>query len=58
MDKLKMLQKNRTLKSHIYSEYEDRFQSFGLLSMGMMIIGILLPTSKREKTVKRRNFFE
>ena len=40
----------RTLKSHIYSEYEDRFQSFAIISMGLMIMGMLLPT--RKKTYK------
>ena len=40
----------RTLKSHIYTEYEDRFQSFAIISMGLMIMGMLLPT--RKKTYK------
>ena len=51
------MMEKRTLKSHIYSEYEDRFQSFALLSMGMMIIGILLPTSKKEKNSKKEELF-
>jgi Ca-activated chloride channel family protein len=37
----------RSLKSHIYSEYEDRFQSFAFISMGLMIAGMLLPTRKK-----------
>ena len=47
----------RTLKSHIYSEYEDRFQSFAMLSVGIMIIGILLPTSKRIRNQKEEDYF-
>ena len=42
----------RSLKSHIYSEYEDRFQSFAFLSMGLMIAGMLLPTRKNSNNVK------
>ena len=52
------MMEKRTLKSHIYSEYEDRFQSFAFLSMGIMIIGILLPTSKKYKNSKKDKFFE
>jgi Ca-activated chloride channel family protein len=39
----------RTLKSHVYSEYEDRYQSFAILSIGLMIAGILMPTRNKEK---------
>ena len=42
----------RSLKSHIYSEYEDRFQSFAFISMGLMIVGMLLPTRKNNNNVK------
>jgi len=42
----------RSLKSHIYSEYEDRFQSFAFISMGLMIAGMLLPTRKNSNNVK------
>ena len=42
----------RSLKSHIYSEYEDRFQSFAFISMGLMIAGMLLPTRKNKNNVK------
>jgi len=42
----------RSLKSHIYSEYEDRFQSFAFISMGFMIAGMLLPTRKNKNNVK------
>ena len=51
------LMEKRTLKSHIYSEYEDRFQSFAMLSVGIMIIGILLPTSKRIRNQKEEGYF-
>jgi len=47
----------RTLKSHIYSQYEDRFQSFAIISMGIMIIGILLPTSRKQRSNKKENYF-
>ena len=43
----------RSLKSHIYSEYEDRFQSFAFISMGLMIAGMLLPTRKNKNNVKK-----
>ena len=43
----------RSLKSHIYSEYEDRFQSFAFISMGFMIAGMLLPTRKNKNNVKK-----
>ena len=39
----------RTLKSHVYSEYEDRYQSFAILSIGLMISGILMPTRNKEE---------
>jgi len=42
----------RSLKSHIYSEYEDRFQSFAFISMGLMIAGMLLPTRKNKNNIK------
>ena len=42
----------RSLKSHIYSEYEDRFQSFAFISMGLMIAGMLFPTRKNKNNVK------
>ena len=42
----------RSLKSHIYSEYEDRFQSFAFISMGFMIAGMLFPTRKNKNNVK------
>ena len=38
----------RTLKSHIYSEYEDRYQSFAIFSFGFMIIGMLIPTRSKQ----------
>ena len=43
----------RSLKSHIYSEYEDRFQSFAFISMGFMIAGMLFPTRKNKNNVKK-----
>ena len=39
----------RTLKSHVYSEYEDRYQSFAILSIGLMIAGIMMPTRNKEE---------
>ena len=47
----------RTLKSHVYSEYEDRFQSFAVISMGLMIAGMLLPTRQKKFKNEKQNQF-
>jgi len=46
----------RTLKSHIYSEYEDRYQSFAILSMGLMVVGMLIPTRAKQNDTWRGRF--
>ena len=48
----------RTLKSHIYSEYEDRYQSFAVLSMGLMIAGMLMPTRNKQEEKWRGRFVQ
>ena len=47
----------RTLKSQIFSEYEDRYQSFAIISFGLMFIGMIIPT-KVKKYKKWKNRFE
>ena len=47
----------RTLKSQIFSEYEDRYQSFAIISFGLMFIGLIIPT-KVKKYKKWKNRFE
>ena len=39
----------RTLKSNVYSEYEDRYQSFGILSVCLMRVGMLKPTRNKKQ---------
>ena len=48
----------RTLKSHIYSEYEDRYQSFAVLSMGLMLAGMLMPTRNKHEEEWRGRFVQ
>ena len=48
----------RTLKSHLYSEYEDRYQSFAILSMGLMLVGMLIPTRAKENDTWRGRFVQ
>jgi Ca-activated chloride channel family protein len=38
----------RTLKSHIYSEYEDRYQSFATSSLLFLTAGLIMPTRKKK----------
>jgi Ca-activated chloride channel family protein len=48
----------RTLKSHIYSEYADRYQSFAVLSLGLMLAGILMPTRNKKDEEWRGRFVQ
>ncbi len=48
----------RTLKSHIYSEYEDRYQSFAIISMGLMVVGMLIPTRRKDNDTWRGRFVQ
>ena len=36
----------RTVKSHVYSEFEEQYQKFGILSLCLMITGMLISTRK------------
>lgn len=38
----------RTIESHVYAEYEDRYQTFAFLSMISLVISLALPTRKKE----------
>jgi len=31
----------------VYSEFEDQYQKFGLLSLSLLVIGMLLSTKKK-----------
>lgn len=46
----------RTIKAHMYSEYEDRYQLFALLSLGLMALGILLPTKPKNAEIWKGRF--
>ncbi|MBT3478525.1 MAG: VWA domain-containing protein [Candidatus Marinimicrobia bacterium] len=46
----------RTFKSHVYSEYEDRYQSFAILSIGLMLAGIMMPTRNKKEEEWRGRF--
>ena len=48
----------RTLKSNVYSEYEDQYQSFGLLSVGLMMVGMLMPTRNKKQEEWRGRFVQ
>ena len=47
----------RILKSQIFSEYEDRYQSFAIISFALIFIGIMIPT-KTKTHMKWKNKFE
>ena len=47
----------RILKSQIFSEYEDRYQSFAIISFALMFIGMMIPT-KTKTHMKWKNKFE
>jgi Ca-activated chloride channel family protein len=48
----------RTLKSNVYSEYEDRYQSFAILSVSLMLAGILMPTRNKKQEEWRGRFVQ
>jgi Ca-activated chloride channel family protein len=48
----------RTLKSTVYSEYEDQYQSFGILSVGLMMVGMLMPTRNKKQEEWRGRFVQ
>ncbi|MFQ6676739.1 MAG: VWA domain-containing protein [Fidelibacterota bacterium] len=43
----------RTIHSHVYSEFEDRYQSFAFISLLLLSISMVLPTRKKEKRTWR-----
>ncbi len=43
----------RTIQSHVYVEFEDRFQSFALLSFFLLGVNMVLPTRKQEGSTWR-----
>ncbi|MFH1853525.1 MAG: VWA domain-containing protein [Candidatus Neomarinimicrobiota bacterium] len=43
----------RTIKTHEYSQFEDRYQSFALFAVIFLIVGFMLPTRRRQETIWR-----
>ena len=39
----------RTIESHVYSEYEDQYQKFGLMSLSLLIVSMFISTRKKKK---------
>jgi hypothetical protein len=37
----------KTISTHEFSEYEDQFQVFGIISLSLFISAILIPTKKK-----------
>jgi Ca-activated chloride channel family protein len=48
----------RTIQSRIYSEYEDRYQIFALLALGLMLLAMLIPTRPRKEPEWRGRFVQ
>lgn len=48
----------RTLKSQIYSEFEDRYQLFALVSFILMLIGMVIPTRIKKDDTWRGRYVE
>jgi hypothetical protein len=40
----------KTISTHEFSEYEDRYQSFALLAFGFLVWGFVMPTRPRGKS--------
>ena len=38
----------RSIATHIYSEYEDRYQSFATISLLFLTVGLIMPTRKKK----------
>ena len=47
----------RSIQTHIYSEFEDRYQSFATISLLLLIAGMVLPT-RRTKIESKDDSFE
>ena len=43
----------RTIQSHVYVEFEDRYQSFAFLSFLLLGVSMILPTRKKEESTWR-----
>ena len=43
----------RTIQSHVYAEFEDRYQSFAFLSFLFLGVSMILPTRKKEESTWR-----
>ncbi len=37
----------KTISTHEFSEYEDRYQVFAMIAFGFLIIGFIFPTRSR-----------
>ena len=48
----------RTLKSQVFSEYEDQYQLFALISFGLMFLGMIIPTTTKIKKIWKNRFEE
>ncbi len=48
----------RTIQSRIYSEYEDRYQIFALLALGLMLLVIFIPTRPQKEPEWRGRFVQ
>ena len=46
----------RSIQTHIYSEFEDRYQSFAMVSLLLLISGMVLPTRKTKIESKDDSF--
>jgi hypothetical protein len=38
----------RSIASHVYSEFEDQYQKFGLLSLSFMTIGMMIGSQRKK----------
>ena len=45
---IKLMEK-KTISTHEFSEYEDRYQLFGILSFGLMLASFVFPTKRKLK---------
>ncbi|MDP6229842.1 MAG: VWA domain-containing protein [Candidatus Marinimicrobia bacterium] len=43
----------RTIQSHVYAEFEDRYQTFAFLSFLFLGVSMILPTRKKEESTWR-----
>ena len=55
MQKLKQMEK-KELKSHIFSQYEDRYQIFLLIGLLLLLTEFIIPTRTKEEMVWEGRF--